>query len=67
MIPNVLYFVISMTSFVFGVNVVFGFLEETGFLARATYQFDGLLSKLGLQGKAICPMLMGFGCTIGGA
>lgn len=67
MIPNVLYFVISMASFVFGVNVVFGFLEETGFLARAAYQFDGLLSKLGLQGKAICPMLMGFGCTIGGA
>ena len=67
MLPNVLYFVISMASFVFGVNVVFGFLEETGFLARAAYQFDGLLSKLGLQGKAICPMLMGFGCTIGGA
>ena len=67
MLPNVLYFVISMASFVFGVNIVFGFLEETGFLARAAYQFDGLLSKLGLQGKAICPMLMGFGCTIGGA
>ena len=67
MLPNVLFFVISMASFVFGVNVVFGFLEETGFLARAAYQFDGLLSKLGLQGKAICPMLMGFGCTIGGA
>ena len=67
MIPNVLYFTISMASFVFGVNIVFGFLEEIGFLARAAYQFDGLLSKLGLQGKAICPMLMGFGCTIGGA
>jgi len=67
MLPNVLYFTISMASFVFGVNIVFGFLEETGFLARAAYQFDGLLSKLGLQGKAICPMLMCFGCTIGGA
>ena len=67
MLPNVLFFVISMASFVFGVNIVFGFLEETGFLARAAYQFDRLLSKLGLQGKAICPMLMGFGCTIGGA
>ena len=66
MLPNVLYFCISMASFVFGVNLVFGFLEEIGFLARAAYQFDGVLSKLGLQGKAICPMLMGFGCTIGG-
>ena len=51
---------------VFGVNLVFGYLEEIGFLARAAYQFDSLLSGLGLQGKAICPILMGFGCTIGG-
>ena len=67
MLPNVLYFSISMAGFVFGVNFVFGILEENGFLARAAYQFDGLLSKLGLQGKAVCPILMGCGCTIGGA
>jgi len=67
LIPNTLYFCVAMSGFVFGVNVVFGYLEETGFLARAAYQFDGLLSKLGLQGKAICPILMGFGCTMGGA
>ena len=66
-LPNVLYFSLSMAGFVFGVNIAFGFLEEIGFLARAAYQFDGILSKLGLQGKAICPVLMGFGCTIGGA
>ena len=66
-IPNTIYFCISMASFVFGVNVVFGFLEEIGFLARAAYQFDGALSRLGLQGKAVAPILMGMGCTIGGA
>lgn len=66
-LPNVLYFSLSMAGFVFGVNIAFGFLEEIGFLARAAYQFDGILPKLGLQGKAICPVLMGFGCTIGGA
>ena len=65
-LPNTLYFSISMAAFVFGVNLVFGFLEEIGFLARAAYQFDGILSKLGLQGKAVAPILMGFGCTIGG-
>ena len=65
-LPNTLYFCIAMSGFVFGVNLVFGYLEEIGFLARAAYQFDGLLSGLGLQGKAICPVLMGFGCTIGG-
>jgi len=67
MLPNVLYFTLSMAAFVFGVNLSFGFLEEIGFLARAAYQYDGVLSRLGLQGKAICPVLMGFGCTIGGA
>ena len=65
-LPNTLYFCIAMAGFVFGVNLVFGYLEEIGFLARAAYQFDSLLSGLGLQGKAICPILMGFGCTIGG-
>ena len=65
-LPNTLYFAISMAAFVFGVNTVFGYLEEIGFLARAAYQFDGVLSKLGLQGKAVAPILMGFGCTIGG-
>ena len=67
LIPNTIYFCISMAAFVFGVNIVFGFLEEIGFLARAAYQFDGALSKLGLQGKAVAPILMGMGCTIGGA
>ncbi|SFX13651.1 ferrous iron transporter B [Ruminococcus sp. XPD3002] len=66
-LPNVVAFAISMASFVLGINIVFGFLEEIGFLARVAYQFDGMLSKLGLQGKAVCPLLMGFGCTIGGA
>ncbi|MBR0477690.1 MAG: ferrous iron transporter B [Solobacterium sp.] len=65
-LPNTLYFAISMAAFVFGVNTVFGYLEEIGFLARAAYQFDGVLSRLGLQGKAVAPILMGFGCTIGG-
>ncbi len=67
LLPNVIYFAVAMAGFVFGVNVVFGYLEEVGFIARAAYQFDRVLSKLGLQGKAICPILMGFGCTIGGA
>ncbi|MBR2672019.1 MAG: ferrous iron transporter B, partial [Oscillospiraceae bacterium] len=66
LLPNVLYFSVSMAAFVFGVNLVFGYLEEIGFLARTAYQFDGVLSKLGLQGKAVAPILMGFGCTIGG-
>lgn len=67
LIPNTVYFAFSMSGFVFGVNFVFVFLEDIGYIARVAYVFDGLMSKLGVQGKSICPMIMGFGCTIGGA
>ncbi len=67
LIPNTVYFAFSMSGFVFGVNFVFAFLEDIGYIARVAYVFDGLMSKLGVQGKSICPMIMGFGCTIGGA
>ncbi len=67
LVPNTIYFSFSMAGFVFGVNFVFVFLEDIGYIARVAYVFDGLMSKLGAQGKSICPMIMGFGCTIGGA
>ncbi|HHX37638.1 MAG TPA: ferrous iron transporter B, partial [Clostridiaceae bacterium] len=53
--------------FVFGVTIVFGFLEEIGYMARVSYAFDGSMAKLGLQGKSIMPLLVSLGCTIGGA
>ncbi len=64
---NTLYFAIAMIGFVFGVNLVFGFLEEVGYMARVSYVFDGTMSKLGLQGKSVMPIVVSFGCTIGGA
>lgn len=36
-------------------------------MARVSYVFDNTMNKLGLQGKSIMPMLVSFGCTIGGA
>ncbi|MDO4522652.1 MAG: ferrous iron transporter B [Eubacteriales bacterium] len=67
LIPNTVYFAFSMSGFVFGVNFVFSFLEDIGYIARVAYVFDGFMSRLGVQGKSICSMIMGFGCTIGGA
>ncbi|MGI6333503.1 MAG: ferrous iron transport protein B [Saccharofermentanales bacterium] len=64
---NTLYFAIAMIGFVFGVNLVFGFLEEVGYMARVSYVFDGTMGKLGLQGKSVMPFIVSFGCTIGGA
>jgi len=59
--------VLSMSGFVFGVNFVFGLIEEMGYMARISYTFDGTMNKLGLQGKSIMPMVISLGCTIGGA
>ncbi len=64
---NALYLSISMTGFVFGITLVFGLIEEIGYMARISFVFDGFMSKLGLQGKAIMPFLVSLGCTIGGA
>lgn len=63
---NALYWTVNMLGFVFGVNLVFGLLEEVGYMARISYVFDGSMSKLGLQGKSIMPLLISVGCTIGG-
>ncbi|ADY55530.1 small GTP-binding protein [Syntrophobotulus glycolicus DSM 8271] len=59
-------FALLMSSFVFGVSLVFGFMEEVGYMARIAYVFDNTMSKLGLQGKAVMPFLVSFGCNIGG-
>lgn len=59
-------FALMMVSFVFGISLVFGFLEEIGYMARISYVFDNVMSKLGLQGKAVMPFLVSFGCNIGG-
>ncbi len=66
-LPNILFFAISMAGFVLGVTFVFSAMEESGYLARISFVFDSLMAKLGLQGKTICSFLMGFGCTIAGA
>lgn len=57
---------VAMAGYVFGVSLVFGFLEEIGYMARVSYVFDSSMSRLGLQGKAVMPFLISFGCNIGG-
>ncbi len=39
-------------------------LEDSGYMARVAYIMEGIMSKLGLSGKAFIPMLLGFGCTV---
>jgi ferrous iron transport protein B len=43
-----------------------GFLEDTGYMARAAFLMDRLMSKVGLHGKSFIPMLSSYACAIPG-
>jgi ferrous iron transport protein B len=42
----------------------FGFLEDTGYMARAAYVMDNLMHMMGLHGKSFLPLFLGFGCNV---
>lgn len=57
----------SVLSFMPVVLLLFFFLsmlEDSGYMARVAFMMDNLLRKLGLSGRSIVPMLIGFGCTV---
>lgn len=57
----------SVLSFMPIVVVMFFFLsllEDSGYIARVAFFMDKLLRKIGLSGRSIVPMLIGFGCTV---
>ncbi len=57
----------SVLSFLPIIVVLFLFLsilEDSGYLARVAFFMDKLLRKIGLSGRSIVPMLIGFGCTV---
>ena len=59
----------SVLSFLPIIIVLFFFLsllEDTGYMARVAFVMDKLLRKIGLSGRSIVPMLIGFGCTVPG-
>ena len=59
----------SVLSFLPTIVVLFfflSFLEDSGYMARVAFVMDTLLRKIGLSGRSIVPMLIGFGCTVPG-
>ena len=57
----------SVLSFLPIIVVMFFFLsmlEDSGYIARVAFFMDKLLRKIGLSGRSIVPMLIGFGCTV---
>lgn len=46
--------------------LLIGFLEDSGYMARAAYVMDNIMRALGLQGKTFVSMIIGFGCNVPG-
>ncbi|MFR3404414.1 MAG: nucleoside recognition domain-containing protein [Blautia faecis] len=61
-VGGVLSFLPIIVTFFFFLSI----LEDSGYMARVAFIMDKLLRKLGLSGRSIVPMLIGFGCTVPG-
>ncbi|MFR6229135.1 MAG: ferrous iron transport protein B [Enterocloster sp.] len=49
---------------IFILFLALAFLEDSGYMSRVAYVMEGIMSKLGLSGRAFIPMILGFGCTV---
>ena len=56
--------IITFLPNIFILFLALSFLEDSGCMARVAYVMEGVMSKLGLSGRAFIPMLLGFGCTV---
>ncbi len=56
--------IITFLPNIFILFLALSFLEDSGYMARVAYVMEGVMSKLGLSGRAFIPMLLGFGCTV---
>ncbi len=58
--------VLSFLPFIVTLFFFLSMLEDSGYMARVAFVMDSLLRKIGLSGRSIVPMLVGFGCTVPG-
>ncbi len=56
--------IITFLPNIFILFLALAFLEDSGYMSRVAYVMEGLMSRLGLSGRAFIPMLLGFGCTV---
>ena len=57
----------GILSFIPNIIILFlalAILEDSGYMSRVAYVMDGIMSKIGLSGRAFLPMLLGFGCSV---
>ena len=58
-IQSVVSFIPQIVLLMFFISV----LEDIGFMSRVAFMFDGILKKVGLSGKSLFSLMMGYGCT----
>lgn len=56
--------ILSFLPNIFILFLALAFLEDSGYMSRVAYVMEGIMSKLGLSGRAFIPMILGFGCTV---
>ena len=56
--------VVSFLPFIVTLFFFLSLLEDSGYMARVAFFMDKLLRKMGLSGRSIVPMLIGFGCSV---
>lgn len=56
--------VITFTPIIGGMFLFLSLLEDSGYMARAAFVVDRLMSTIGLPGKAFVPLIVGFGCNV---
>ena len=67
LIDGVLRSVGNVASFLPQIVMLFlllSFLEDSGYMARTAFILDGIFRKFGLSGKAVLPLILGFGCSV---
>ena len=57
---------VGMITFVVILRFIFTFFEDVGYMARLSYVYDTWMHRIGLHGKSMMPLIMSFGCNIGG-
>ena len=58
--------VVEFVPLILVLYTLMGFLEDSGYMARAAYIMDNIMRHLGLQGKTFISMIIGFGCNVPG-
>lgn len=59
-VGGVLVFLPNILILFFAISI----LEDSGYMARASFLMDKIMNKIGLQGKSFIPLLLGFGCSV---